>query len=370
MRNFLLAAPAVLAAAIAAPRPAAASLYNIQTYTYAAADKYNQAVGVTNNGLIVGTAAKNASSASTIDTSTSTAGPYTSFHPGTFTNTAAAAVSPSGLLAGTYTSGSKTVGFTYQLGATAPSGSVAVKTITPPSSTDTEPLAISNNGSYVTGYYYAPTVQDQIGFLYNGTTTTTLSVPTAAGTSPAGVNDSGTVVGTYINAQSNTVGFVYSNGSFTDLNVPGSPETNPVAINDSGEIVGYDYDASGDTFGFTYNPITTQFATFSAFGSLNTYVTGLDSTGDIIGYDGAGQGFVDSGGTISLLDIPGATLVAPTDILDNGTITGSYTTASNATDAFVATLATPVPEPGTVALLTLPLLATLTRRRPKSPAPL
>jgi probable HAF family extracellular repeat protein len=366
MRPALLAVPTILATLLATPRPALASLYDIQTFTYAGTDKYNVAAGITNSGLIVGTAARSSSSASTIDTSTSAAGPYTAFHPGSFTNTTADQVSPSGLVVGTYSSGSKTVGFTYQIGATAPSGSVAVKTITPTGSTDTEPQAVSANGNYVTGYYYAPSSQGQIGFLYNGTTTTTLSVPNASITFPTGVNDSGTVVGSDTDAQGNTTGFVYSGGTFTNLNVPGSPETNPIAINDSGEIVGYDYDASGDTFGFIYNPATALFSSFSVAGSANTYVTGLDSNGDIIGYDGAGQGYVDVNGNITLLTIPGAQLVTPVDILDNGTITGSYLTASNATDAFVATLVKPVPEPGTIALVLLPVLATLARRPKQS----
>ena len=170
-------------------------------------------------------------------------------------------------------------------------------------------------------------------------------------------------MGTYQNAQNAAVGFIYSGGVYTDLNVPGAVETDPFAINDSGEVVGYDYDANGDTFGFTYSLSTGLFGSFSANGDPNTYVTGIDAAGDIIGYNGAGQGYVDVGGTISLLTIAGSSLVVPTSILNAGTITGDYETASGATDAFVATLPATVPEPATLALLVLPIVGILVRRR-------
>ena len=186
MCRHLLAASTFLAAAAAGCHSAHAGLYDIQTYTYATADKYNVPVGITNSGLIVGTAARSSSSASTIDTSTSTAGPFTSFHPGTFTNVAANAVSASGLVAGNYVSGTKVVGFVYQLGTTAPSGSVAVKTITPTGSTNTLPAAVSANGAYVTGTYDAPSSQNELGFLYNGSSTLTLSGSSGNGAAPTG----------------------------------------------------------------------------------------------------------------------------------------------------------------------------------------
>jgi hypothetical protein len=47
------------------------------------------------------------------------------------------------------------------------------------------------------------------------------------------------------------IGFLYSGGVFTDFKVPGALETYVTGINDAGHIVGWYY-ASGGVHGFLY----------------------------------------------------------------------------------------------------------------------
>jgi probable HAF family extracellular repeat protein len=339
--------------------PAAA--YTIETLQFSATDKFTDVIGVTDSGLFVGNAAKSSSSSSSIFTGSSASGPFTTFNPTGFTNVEAYAVSPTGLVVGNYVSGSKTIGFTYQIGSSPPSGSVGVTTFVPQGATQVNPAGVSSNG-YVVGTYQSSTVDDQ-GFFYNGSTTRILNAPGSTLTIPTAVNSSGTVVGTYQTSAGAVLAFVYSGGTFNAFAVPGAAETNPVAITDSGEIIGYYDDSAGDTFGFTYSSAN-GFSTFTSSSGLATDVTGADNAGDIIGYDGVtAQGFVDVGGTISALSIPGAVFVDPLAILNADTVVGDFETAKGVTEGFIATSATSVPEPATFVLFGAPAIGMIVGRR-------
>jgi probable HAF family extracellular repeat protein len=348
-----------IGAGIVGTAPAAA--YTIETFQFSAADKFTDLIGATNAGLFVGNAAKSSSSSSSVFTTSSASGPFTTFNPTGFTNVEAYAVSPTGLVVGNYVSGSKTIGFTYQIGSTPPSGPVSVTTFAPSGATAVNPAGVSSNGNVV-GTYQSSTVDDQ-GFFHNGSTTTILNAPGSTLTIPTAVNSSGTVVGTYQTSAGQVLAFVYSGGTFNAFAVPGAAETDPVAITDSGEIIGYYFDSSGNTFGFTYSA-TNGFNTFTSSSGFATNVTGADSAGDIIGYDGAtAQGFVDVGGTMSPLSIAGAALVEPLAILNAHTIVGEFETAKGVTEGFIATSAASIPEPASFALFGVPAIGMIVGRR-------
>jgi hypothetical protein len=126
-----------------------------------------------------------------------------------------------------------------------------------------------------------------------------------------GINDVGQIVG----YTPNFVGFIYSRGAITNTFSDGTGRTQAYGINNSGQVVGDEY-TGNTTYGFLYNG--NYFTNFSApSGSPNTVALGINSTGQIVGYgtgpatageeEGPLEGFLYLGGTVQILNMPGAT---------------------------------------------------------------
>lgn len=62
---------------------------------------------------------------------------------------------------------------------------------------------------------------------------------------PAGLNNNGWVVGTFIGSAQSNHGFVYRNGNFAKLDYPGAGNTNLTGVSDAGVIVGNAGTSSG-----------------------------------------------------------------------------------------------------------------------------
>lgn len=89
------------------------------------------------------------------------------------------------------------------------------------------------------------------GFIYNGSSYTTIYVPGAQdSTYASGINDAGQAVGSYI-VNGSEFGFLLSGGVYTTIDVPGSQDTDAYGINDAGQIIGTYYGVNGFE-GFTY----------------------------------------------------------------------------------------------------------------------
>jgi len=159
----------------------------------------------------------------------------------------------------------------------------------------------------------------------------------ANSTSPNGINDSRTVVGTYSVTQecvhiycATPYGFIWNNGTFTSISFPGSNGTVATAINNSGQIVG-NYTTTALTpeqsNGFIYNGVT--FTTLNVSGAVLTQATGINNSGQVVGYfespsdqSPSDHAFLYSGGTFTTFDYPRATYTEFQSINDSGTITG------------------------------------------------
>jgi probable HAF family extracellular repeat protein len=119
-----------------------------------------------------------------------------------------------------------------------------------------------NNSSEVTGFFYSSSLSNARGFTYvGGSFSPALVDPSGApDTRGTGINDLGTVVGTYHDVSGKGHGFLYAGGSFTTIDYPllANVNTNLQAINDFGQIVGY-YNPVGCgpcvSFGFVLTPI-------------------------------------------------------------------------------------------------------------------
>jgi hypothetical protein len=125
------------------------------------------------------------------------------------------------------------------------------------------------------------------GFVYNGSTFTTLDHPLGVhGTTAAGISGSN-IVGTYITSTKN-YGFVYNGTTFTTLDDPQETQgTQPNDI-DGTNIVGTYYDAAGG-HGFFYNG-STYTSLDNPLGMYSTMANGI-SGNKVVGY------YTDSSGT-------------------------------------------------------------------------
>lgn len=131
----------------------------------------------------------------------------------------------------------------------------------------------------------------------------------AGGTYPLVVNDLGTVVGSYYDANNNQHGFARSaGGKIVTIDVPGAGnQTGVQDINDEGTMIGYYVDAAGNTHGW----VRSTGGKFTIFDPPNsageTFPNGININGEIAGnyYDAAGNdhGFMRSrDGTLTVLE--------------------------------------------------------------------
>ena len=153
-------------------------------------------------------------------------------------------------------------------------------TIDPPGSTNTVILAASGND--IVGYYVSGGVA--YGFLYNISTATytTVAPPGLISTSANGISGND-VVGFYADGSNVNHGYLYniSTATYTTFDLPGS--TNTYVVNSSGNnVVGY-YAAGGVDHGFVYNISTATFTTFDPPGTGTTLSNGISSN-DVVGF--------------------------------------------------------------------------------------
>lgn len=174
-----------------------------------------------------------------------------------------------------------------------------------------------------------------------GQTLTVVNVPGAVETSITGINDSGVITGTFLNAITGPIyGFVHTpGGAFQTLIAPVNPmtglpniSTSPTCINSAGVIAGNTADAA-QSRGFLRTP-DGKFTMFDADPTPNTItiVNTISSTGEIAGQYGPRNGalthgFVrDAHGTIQTFDIPPqGNFAVPKGFGPNGLLIGATT---------------------------------------------
>jgi probable HAF family extracellular repeat protein len=154
-----------------------------------------------------------------------------------------------------------------------------------------------------------------------------LTIPGAAQTSANGINDSGQIVGQFIDANGVAHGFACDGNSFCQLDYPGSAGTSLLGINNLGQIVGM-FTTLAATYGFLYDRGTfSPPLTYPNAGNL-TVANGINDRGEIVGVfqDAApgGHSFYYKAGNYYALDYPGARETAAEDINDNGQIVGDF----------------------------------------------
>lgn len=145
----------------------------------------------------------------------------------------------------------------------------------------------------------------------------------------SGINDSGQIVGGYIDTSFFFHGYELSGGTFTTIAYPGGDNTIPSAINNSGAIVGQ-WGVGGLQHGFEFSGGVYTSIDFP--GALLTGTYGINNSGDIVGFyldsGNVRHGFLLSGGTYTPIDPPGSVETYAAGINDAGSIVGAYCTTS------------------------------------------
>ena len=163
--------------------------------------------------------------------------------------------------------------------------------------------------------------QGSQGFIYSNGSLQTLSVSSSIGTVANGVNNNGVVVGYYYDSSNVQHGFMYSGGLYLAVNRPGASATALNGINKAGQIVGQSSIGSFLYSGGSYSSISDPLA-----GSQGTFAEGINDQGQIVGYyydsSNVEHGFIDSGGTYTTVDRPGASGTALYGINNAGVIVG------------------------------------------------
>ena len=153
------------------------------------------------------------------------------------------------------------------------------------------------------------------GFLDSGGAFTSLLFPSAATTGANGINNTGQIVGDFLDSNFNGHGFVLENEVFQALDDPSATNgTAAFGVNDLGQIVG-DYltaDFIAPIHGFLLDAgvFTTIDVPFPD--SFDTVIRGIDSRGDLAGL------FFDAQGTHGFIASPQAAVPEPS----SGTLLG------------------------------------------------
>ena len=153
----------------------------------------------------------------------------------------------------------------------------------------------------------------------------------------SGINDSGTIVGTYSNG-STYVGFYLAGGNYSPVAVPESGSTVVTSVTNAGVMTGYYVDTTDNqgTHGFT-GPLNGPYTPYNNANALSTgatYALATNGSGTTVGYyydnNYNQHAFVGS----ATVDFPTAFATQANDINSSGVAVGTYTIGSTQ-NAFV-----------------------------------
>ena len=219
----------------------------------------------------------------------------------------------------------------FMLGNPLPALAIEYATIDYPGGRSTEINGIDGNN--IVGL--ADTSRSVLGYLYDGSTYTTIQYPLAGATTvPLGISGS-RVVGRYFNNdEQRDESFLWDGNTYTNIDDPDGVETRVKGINGQ-NIVGFYYDSSAMVHGFIYDG--SLYTTLDHPDAYLTVVTG-SSGNKIVGYyggDHTAHGFVYDGSTFTDLDVAVPTLLYTfPSAIDGNDIVGQFIDIYNKRHAF------------------------------------
>lgn len=204
-------------------------------------------------------------------------------------------------------------------------------TLPAPYNSSSQAYGINNSGQVI-GTSLDATGGIQHAFLYNNGNMVDLgTLPNDNETEGFGVNAGGEATG-YSCGASNCDAFVYSAGALVSLGTLGGLNSFGFAINDTGEVAGGSDTASGDPYAFLYNGVMNDLGTLP--GDTYSYAYGINSTGQAVGYSATISGplhaFLYNNGVMQNLGtVQGGSGSEAFAINATGQIVGSATLSAN-----------------------------------------
>jgi len=225
---------------------------------------------------------------------------------------------------------------------TAPDSSYTVTDFEEPDSTTniTRGTAINNHGE-ITGWYetaagvagYTADVVDNGSGTLTVDNFATVTDPNATGgVEPYGIDDSGDLVGG-LSLDGSPAGFRDIGGTFTNVVVKDAINTTLWGTNPDGDFVGDIVTADGAVDGYVATSSASSPFTVPGDGTTEyTFAYGINDAQVIVGSytdtNGSIHGYIDSGTTITTLDVPGADGITEAyGINSSGQVSGAYEAA-------------------------------------------
>jgi hypothetical protein len=222
-----------------------------------------------------------------------------------------------------------------------------------PGSVQTQVTGLNNLGVSVgfwSGMNNASQSNDNFGF-YHRRFFHNVNFPTPDNASPPvnqllGINDHGTAVGFYTDAQGSSHGYRFSiwTGAFSTVSVPGAGSLTAAAINDRGDVAGFMAGSGGVTDGFLLQA-GGRVITLAVPGATMTQAFGLNNEGEVVGayQTGTGSAAATHGftwtarrGFTTVDDPSGAGTTTVNGVNDEGDLVGFYVDAAGNTDGMLA----------------------------------
>lgn len=198
--------------------------------------------------------------------------------------------------------------------------------VKPPNSVWTVAMARNDNGA-TTGYYstQGATINYKGFILHSGTFTTFVHPKSAYGTQLNGINKYLTAVGTYLDSSRLYHGFKrYSNGSVLTISYPGAVNTFANGVNDNGTVVG-SFEGTGGSHGFIYHSGSWAQVDFPGTGGGASSLVGISNGNVMVGINTSSEppsSFLYANGAFKVISVPNSYETIVGGISANGLISG------------------------------------------------
>ena len=160
-----------------------------------------------------------------------------------------------------------------------------------------------------------------------------------SGTTVSAVNNTGQIVGNYIDSNAKLHGYYYNDYNFTTIDGPLGTGANISDINNRGQIIGSYQTSDNKSHGFIYTNGQYQILDAPNADSSGTTLQHINDSGAIIGsyFDSTGnkQDFYYNSGNYTSITLPSEALIYGAELNNKGQIAGSYLTGDITKDTVV-----------------------------------